>query len=177
MVNAGRRALVGGGALALLPYLCPAVLLAELPVLPLRLVRRTGWEELMGRNRCVIADVYVASQTFPIADPGRKLANALELAWRNNENKISALPRGDYTGSPRTDGDLGWRIELKGTGNRKNIQIHIGNKTAQTVGCILLGTGDSTDSSCFIAGSQPAMQKLQEEYGKDSSRVVVLRIE
>lgn len=144
----------------------------------LRLVRRTGWQQLMFKNQCVIGDLYMTTSAFPIADPGTKLANALELTYRNNLKNISSIPEGEYPGSVRTDGPRGWRIELQGTGDRKNVQVHIGNRPDNTIGCILLGTGDSTDSNCSIGGSAAAMQKLKDAYADATNkRPIVLRIQ
>lgn len=56
--------------------------------------------------------------------------------------------------------------------------MHIGNRPDDTIGCILLGTGDSTDSRCNIAGSAAAMQKLKDAYADTTNkRLVVLRIQ
>jgi hypothetical protein len=150
--------------------------LAQLQALSLRLIRRTGWEDLMKRNKCVIGDLYVSSPDFPKSDPGRKLCNVLELPWRNNIKEISAIPPGEYKGYVRTDGNLGWRIELAGTGERKHIQIHIGNTPDDTKGCILPGSGESTDAKCTIPGSNEALKRLRTEYGSSTSRQVVLLI-
>jgi len=143
----------------------------------LRLVRRTGWEELMYRNKCIIGDFYLSSPEFPKSDLGRKLRNALELPWRNNLNEISAIPQAEYRGHVRTGGKLGWRIELTGTGARTHVQVHLGNRPNDTVGCILAGTGDGNDSQCSIADSREALKKLQVEYGSSNSRSVVLLIQ
>lgn len=129
----------------------------------------------MGRNRCVISDLYISPANFPLSDLGRKLSNALELAYRNNLNEISSIPPGDYRGAVRTDG--AWRLELSGTGERKNIQIHVGNRPADTLGCILPGTGDSSDASCSISGSKEAMNRLREEFGDSPARPILLRIQ
>jgi hypothetical protein len=153
----------------------PGAALAQFQPLYLRLVRRTGWEQLMGRNKCVIGDLYVSAAGFPLTDFGRKLCTALELAYRNNLNAISSVPAGDYEGFVRTDGK--WRIELKGTAERKNIQIHIGNRPAETMGCILPGMGESTDASCFVADSGTAMKLLKAEFGTAPQRPIGLRIQ
>lgn len=167
-----RSVLAGTAAMLSLPAF------SQLQPLALRLVRRTGWQELMGKNQCVIGDMYLTTTAFPVSDPGTKLANALELAYRGNLAEISAIPPGDYSGFVRTDGGLGWRVELKGTAPRENVQIHIGNRTADTVGCILLGTGNSTDAQCNVAGSAAAMDKLKAAYADASNkRPVVLRIQ
>lgn len=145
--------------------------------LALRLVRRTGWEELMGRNSCIVSSLYVTTPYFPVSDQGTRICQALELAYRNDINEISAVPKGDYTGFVRTDGPRGWRIELQGTGERRNIQIHVGNRPKDTIGCILPGTGDSTDAQCVIAGSKEAMNLIRASYGESNTRPVVLRID
>ena len=131
----------------------------------------------MGKNKCVISDIYQSAPAFPISDLGTKLCNAIELAYRNNISDISAIPVGDYPGSVLTDGPLGWRIKLNGTGDRKNIRIHVGNSPVDTEGCILPGTGDSTDARCFIGGSAAALQKIKAAYGPSNSRPVILRVQ
>lgn len=156
----------------------PAVLAQLHQPLALRLVRRTGWQQLMGANQCVIGDMYVTKSDFPISDVGTKLANALELAYRNDIGGISSIPPGIYPGGVRTDGAKGWRIELRGTETRTNVQIHIGNRTSDSIGCILLGMGNSTDTSCNIAGSAASMKALRDSYADSSNaRQVVLRIQ
>jgi len=172
-----RRTFISVTVLGLLGSQFPFLLNAQLLPLALRLVRRTGWEELMQRNKCVIADFYVSTADFPQSDLGRKLCNALELPWRNNIADISSIPEGQYIGSVRTDGKLGWRIELTGTGERKNVQIHVGNTPDNTKGCILPGTGSTSDNQCRIAGSGDAIKLLQSEFGSSSKRPVVLQVE
>jgi hypothetical protein len=152
----------------------------QMHTIGLRLVRRTGWEELMGRNKCVISDLYRADPSFPISSLGNKISNALELAYRNNVNEISSIPAGDYGGGVRADGPRGWRIELTGTGSRSNIQLHVGNRPSDTVGCILPGTGDSNDKNCFIAGSVDAMARLKAALGPSAGSglsPILLRIQ
>lgn len=131
----------------------------------------------MGRNHCIVSSLYVSAPHFPASDQGTKICQALELAYRNDINDISAVPKGDYSGFIRTDGPRGWRIELAGTGERKNIQIHVGNRPKDTIGCILPGMGDSTDAQCAIAGSKQAMEQIKATYGESNTRPVVLRIE
>lgn len=152
---------------------------APIPFQPcnLRLVRRRGWEEMMGRNKCVISDLYLTVGGFPISDRGTRLCSALELAWRGNIGGISAVPAGSYAGFVRTDGRLGWRIELTGSGTRKHVEIHIGNSPVNTKGCILPGTGNSTDASCFVSGSAQAMDVLRAAVGEDDRRPVAFLIQ
>lgn len=163
--------------------LLPAALSAMRPAIAqsqpiaLRLVRRTGWEELMGRNQCVIGNLYLTDATFPVSDVGSNLCNALELAYRNNMADVSAVPPGAYGGFVRTDGPRGWRIELTGTGARSHVQLHVGNRPRDTIGCILPGTGDSTDLSCQIAGSKDALKKLKGIVGSAPGTHVALLVQ
>lgn len=143
----------------------------------LRLVRRSGWEQLMARNQCVISELYRTTPDFPLSDIGTKISNALELAYRGNQNDISSIPPGEYSGAVRTDGPKGWRIELTGTAARKHIQIHVGNTPDDTVGCILPGTGESTDKACKVAGSRTAMEKLKSVVGLGAAPKVVLKVQ
>jgi hypothetical protein len=166
------------GCVAIAATMLSPMTYAQFQPFALRLVRRTGWAELMGRNQCVIDDLYHSEPSFPISDLGTKLSNALELPFRNNIAEISSLPGGDYEGFVRTDGPRGWRIELKGTGSRNNIQLHVGNRPDNTIGCILPGTGNSTDTQCNIGGSVEAMKSLRDAYADATNkRPIVLRIE
>jgi hypothetical protein len=131
----------------------------------------------MGRNQCIISDLYQSTPAFPMSDPGTKLCNALELAWRNNLSDISAIPPGEYPGRVLTGGTLGWRIALSGTGERTLVRIHVGNSPVNSIGCILPGTGDSTDTQCRIGGSEAALKAIRAAFGSDNNRPVVLRIE
>lgn len=170
-----RRSVIAASTATLLWFsLLPAA--AQVKPTALRLVRRTGWEELMGRNQCIIGDLFFTDPSFPAADMGSKISNALELAYRNNLGEISSIPKGDYEGYIRTDGPRGWRIELTGTGPRSNIQLHVGNRPANSIGCILPGTGNSTDSQCRIEGSRQAMDALKAVVGTSEQVRIVLRI-
>jgi hypothetical protein len=77
----------------------------------------------------------------------------------------------------RSDGPRGWRIELKGTAPRENIQIHVGNRPNDTIGCLLPGTGESNDAKCVIAGSANAMAVLKSAVGSSAAARIVLRVE
>lgn len=157
--------------------LCPTAALGQvLSPLDLRLVRRSEFEEMMYRNRCIISDVYVA-RDFPLTDRGQKICTGLELPWRNNLNEISCIPVGMYKGHAITGGDLGWRIALSGVSPREHVRIHVGNKPSDIEGCILLGTGNSTDAQCFIGGSVAAFNIVRSLYGNNNSRELRLLIE
>jgi len=67
-------------------------------------------------------------------------ALSLERGWRNNENRVSCVPLGNYTTvleySNRFEMDL-W--ELKNVPNRSECKFHSANYWYQLNGCIALG--------------------------------------
>jgi hypothetical protein len=69
------------------------------------------------------------------------LCVTLEEPWRDNERNVSRIPAGEYSAhrrlSPKRAIEL---FELDAVPGRSNIEIHVGNTTADTEGCILLGT-------------------------------------
>lgn len=91
------------------------------------------------------------------------VAHTLELPWRGNTSFISSIPDGSYPAFLRFDRSPGWRVELKGTQPRAGIQIHIGTKPEDTVGCILVGLGVN-NSSCKLSDSTLALETLRREF-------------
>ena len=66
--------------------------------------------------------------------------STLELPWRNNEKNVSCIPPGKYKGISQWHSDLGPVIKLLNVPERKDILIHRGKNTSDTIGCILVGT-------------------------------------
>ena len=63
----------------------------------------------------------------------------LELPYKNNQKNISSIPEGRYElfyRNSKTNGDV---FQLKNVPDRSNIQIHAGNYSIDTNGCILVG--------------------------------------
>lgn len=104
---------------------------------------------------------------------GTEVAKTFELPWRNNEKDISQIPPGTYPAFIRSDGDLGWRVELRNVPDRVNVQLHVGNYTSQTEGCILLGTSITrSGSTCATHGSRPAFEAVRQSMQKASDNGV-----
>lgn len=95
---------------------------------------------------------------------------ALEKAWKENAPKISAIPAGIYSGYLRYDHKDHWRIELKNVLNRNHIQIHIGNSTNDSEGCILVGERIEKDLCAISPGtSHKTYRKLKNAfYGSEN---------
>ena len=70
------------------------------------------------------------------------LSYSYELPWREDDrglsrSNLSRIKIGTYTMKVREDGPKGWRLELKGTGHRKFIQVHRAAPNLYIEGCIL----------------------------------------
>lgn len=94
---------------------------------------------------------------------GEVICYTLELPWKDNSNFISCILPGSYNGILRYDKPDGWRIQLENVPNRTAVQIHIGNYTKDTEGCILVGTGAKTED-CSVQNSSLAYSKLKEAF-------------
>lgn len=103
-------------------------------------------------GKCIFGQIFVNEKL---------VCYSLELPNIGNINNISSIPAGTYSAIIRTDGNMGWRIELKNVSDRSYIQIHKGNSTSSTTGCIIVCT-TFDESSCTIpAGSSTkAMESL-----------------
>jgi hypothetical protein len=80
-------------------------------------------------------------------------------AATGNYQTAGRIPAGTYQAHVRTDGSLGWRLELDGVPNRANIQIHVGNTPEQTVGCILPGTSSGQNR---VNNSAEAINQIRQ---------------
>jgi hypothetical protein len=69
---------------------------------------------------------------------GRCFCVTLELPWVNNQNEISAIPKGEYTCYRVQSPSQGEVWQLQNVPNRKHVLIHAGNTTRDTLGCILV---------------------------------------
>lgn len=87
----------------------------------------------------------------------------LELAWRDNLRSISAIPAGTYKAFKRVSNKNGNVFQLVDVPNRTFIQVHAGNFTYQTEGCILVGDGVKYldgDSIPDVIASNAALSRL-----------------
>jgi hypothetical protein len=98
-----------------------------------------------------------------LAVNGNVAAYTLERPWIDNEQNISSIPAGKYKGTLRYDHTDLWRIELLDVPGRTNVQIHIGNKTDETQGCILVGRKLGEDL-CSLKESAPAYKDLKRAF-------------
>jgi uncharacterized protein DUF5675 len=112
---------------------------------------------------------------------GKVIAYTLERPWLGNLPLISSIPPGKYAAfiHLKPEGDR-WRIQLKdvplSSTERRDIQIHVGNHLADSVGCILVGSG-LAPNLCALTGSIAAHNRLKlaiaeavAKLGKDETK-------
>lgn len=105
---------------------------------------------------------------------GKPIAYTLELPDKDNEEYVSSIPKGSYDAKIRTDGNLGWRIELLDVPDRENVEIHVGNFTRQIEGCILIGTKVDI-KNCNVTNSykHEAIEKLQSKFNEFTRELIL----
>lgn len=101
-----------------------------------------------------------------LAEDGSQIAVTLEEKWVDQDHNglgdknVSRIPPGTYEGFHRNSPARGYIVpELKGVPGRGNIQIHKGNTTKDTLGCILVGTA-TVKGQPAISESKAAFAKL-----------------
>ena len=88
----------------------------------------------------------------------------LELAWKNNERRISCIPEGTYKCVKRLSPKYGHHWHVLDVPNRSLILIHSGNFHTHTLGCILVGEKHSdinNDGLCDVTNSRNVMNELR----------------
>ncbi len=94
---------------------------------------------------------------------------ALELPTLSNEQYISCIPEGEYKYFAKISSTNGNVLELKDVPGRTFIQIHSGNYTRNTQGCILVGDGVKwidKDKIPDVTNSKNTLNKLLSIAGK-----------
>lgn len=90
---------------------------------------------------------------------GEILCFTLEEPWRDNQKKISCIPKGIYQCVPHNGAHFKNVWHVTGVQNRDAILIHAGNTLADTEGCILVG---QVRTEGGVGQSQAALKKLRE---------------
>lgn len=66
-----------------------------------------------------------------------RVCSSIELAWKNNQNKISCIPEGRYELKKRYTAERGWHLILANVPGRQLILIHAANDAKKELqGCI-----------------------------------------
>jgi len=94
---------------------------------------------------------------------------SLELPDKDNQQDVSCIPEGIYDYYFRNSSQNGNVLELRSVRDRDYIQIHSGNYTRNTLGCILVGESIKyldRDSIPDVTRSVPTLKKILELAGK-----------
>lgn len=89
----------------------------------------------------------------------------LELPWKNNQKKMSCIPKGKYWCEPRKTAKYGNHFHVQNVPDREMILIHAFNFVSQTEGCIGVGwdyADINKDGIWDITKSKLALEKLVE---------------
>ncbi|MCH4824292.1 DUF5675 family protein [Gramella lutea] len=65
--------------------------------------------------------------------------DTLELSWKENKNRISCIPEGEYTVLKRFSKKFKNHFHITKVEGRSYILIHSGNFYSQILGCVLVG--------------------------------------
>ena len=102
--------------------------------------------------------------------PNGKVYHTLELAWKNNNRKVSCIPKGIYKVRKRTSAKYGEHFHLLNVPNRDFILLHHGNYHTDILGCILVGKGlldINKDGRLDVTSSKQAMKELLSTLPKE----------
>ena len=95
--------------------------------------------------------------------PNGRVLHTLELAWKDNEKKISCIPKGNYTVVKRTSEKYGAHFHILDVPNRSFILIHHSNFHSDLLGCVAVGTGIkdiNKDGRLDVVNSKRAMLEM-----------------
>ena len=95
---------------------------------------------------------------------GEWLCDTLENPWLNNQRNISCIPEGQYKVRLRTARESATKdylhLLVQDVPDRSLVLFHVGNKSSDTRGCILVGIGSEQD---LVKNSRLAMDLLMKE--------------
>jgi hypothetical protein len=77
--------------------------------------------------KATLTRTYTPTQTLGELVIGNFKCKTLELAWKDNANKISCIPEGVYTVVPRHSAKYGRHLHITNVPGRSFVLIHWGN--------------------------------------------------
>ena len=121
--------------------------------------------KVKGVNLLLIRDMFTDESTIgELFINGERFCDTLELPWKDNQRSISCIPEGQYKVRMRLPRESATRdylhLLVQDVKDRSYILVHIGNKSSDTRGCILVGM---TSKQNFVGNSTLAMDLLMKE--------------
>ena len=116
-------------------------------------------------NLLIIRDTFTENSTIgELFLNGERMADTLELPYKDNQRSISCIPEGEYKVRLRLARESASRdylhLLVQDVPNRDWILFHRGNSAKDTSGCILVGLGSKHN---FVGNSTLAMDLLMKE--------------
>jgi len=112
-------------------------------------------------NLLLIRDTFTDKSTLgKLYFDGEFYGHTLELPWKDNEKRVSCIPKGVYEVKKRHTEESKYKYEhlhILDVENRELILMHVGNYPKNSKGCILLG---NTRALNFVGESRKAFYKL-----------------
>jgi hypothetical protein len=117
-------------------------------------------------NLLLIRDTFTDKSTIgKLYFDGEFYGHTLELPWKDNEKRVSCIPKGVYEVKKRHTEESKYKYEhlhILDVENRELILMHVGNYPKNSKGCILLG---NTRALNFVGESRKAFYKLMYDLG------------
>ena len=117
-------------------------------------------------NLLLIRDTFTDKSTLgKLYFDGEFYGHTLELPWKDNEKRVSCIPKGVYEVKKRQTEESKYKYEhlhILDVENRELILMHVGNYPKNGKGCILLG---NTRALNFVGESRKAFYKLMYDLG------------
>lgn len=88
---------------------------------------------------------------------------SLELPWKDNQRRVSCIPKGEYIAIKHRSPKFGLCFWLQDVPDRSEILIHKGNFHTDILGCILIGKGKAdinNDGYLDVTSSALAISEL-----------------
>ena len=116
-------------------------------------------------NLLLIRDTFTEESTIgELFINGERICDTLERPYFNNQRNISCIPEGVYPVRLRLPRESASRdylhLLIQDVPNRDLVLVHIGNKSSDSRGCVLVGLGSQQD---FVSNSTLAMDLLIKE--------------
>ena len=116
-------------------------------------------------NLLLIRDTFSKKSTIgELFLNGERICDTLENSWQDNQRNISCIPEGVYPVRLRLPRESASRdylhLLIQDVPNRDLVLVHIGNKSSDSRGCVLVGLGSQQD---FVSNSTLAMDLLIKE--------------
>ena len=121
--------------------------------------------EVKGVNLLIIRNTFTEVSTIgKLYLNGEWLCDTLENPYLDNQRNISCIPAGEYPVRLRVARESATKdylhLLVMDVPNRDLILFHIGNKSSDTRGCVLVGIGTEQD---LVKNSRLAMELLMKE--------------